>query len=143
MNKYTIITLLILSVIMFTVLHIFDMDYKWWYLIPIYFISNYIGKVMYQTFQGFNINNISFSEKIDNDQHFTCDVVLGFTGKTIGFNGVFENHLGIDVNQLRILLYKNTNRNDVISTLERGADYNKTYKYRGKDIKITLSEKYS
>jgi len=143
MNKYTIITLIILSAILFTVLHFLDINYKWWYFIPVYFISNYNGKVMYQTFQGFNINNISFSEKIDNDQHFTCDVVLGFTGNTIGFNGVFENTFNIDVNQLRTILYKNTNRNDVINTIQRGADYTKIYKYRGNDIKITLSEKYS
>ena len=141
MNKYTIITLLILSVILITILIAFNIEYKWWYFIPIYLISNYNGKVMKQTFQGFNINKISFKETTNETiQIFICDVVLGFTGKTIEFKGQFDKSIDMPIENLRIILYKFTNRNEIIKSLETGKPYSKIYKYRGDEIEIIFTE---
>lgn len=140
MNKYTIITLMVLSTILFISLHFLDIQYKWWYLIIIYIISNYNGKVMQQTFKGFNINNLIFLEKINEDQQFTCDVVSGFSGKIISFNGVFKNTLNIDPNQLRVILVKDTNHNDITKTLQNNEEYIKIYKYRSNDIKVIFTK---
>ena len=141
MNKYTIITLLILSAILITILIALDIEYKWWYFIPIYLISSYNGKVMKQTFQGFNINKISFEEATDETiQIFICNVVLGFTGKTIGFKGQFDKSIDMPIDNLRIILFKFTNRNEIVKSLEMGRPYSKIYNYRGDKIEITFTQ---
>ncbi|WP_456441874.1 hypothetical protein [Psychroserpens sp.] len=141
MNKYTIITLVILTGVLLPVLNLFDIEYKWWHFIPVYFVGNYIGKVIQSTFKGFNINNISFTEiKDETTQVFICSVVLGFTGKSIEFKGEFDKSIEIPINDLRILLYKSTNRNEVRNSLELGNPFSKKYKYRTNDIEVVFTE---
>lgn len=140
MNKYTIITLLILSVILITILIAFDIEYKWWHFIPVYLISNYNGKVMKQTFQGFNINKISFEETTDETiQIFICDVVTGFTGKSIEFECYFNNELNLDENAIISILTRYAKKDEIIEALQKGNKVSKTYNYYGKNVEITFN----
>jgi hypothetical protein len=41
MNKYTVITFVVLTGIVLTILYLFDLEYRWWYAIPIYLLSKY------------------------------------------------------------------------------------------------------
>jgi len=139
MNKYTIITMILLTVILFTVLYFFDIQYKWWYFIPIYFISNYNGKVLKATFQGINLaNDISLlsSSLIEDEQYFTFDVIMDFKGGIKTFEGSFNIGQKLTENDLLYIITKHLKKKEIFFPVVADKSFRKTFNYNGKSVEL-------
>lgn len=140
MNKYTVITFVTLTGILLIILYFFELEFRWWYIIPIYLISKYNGTVLKSTKQGFNINNFFFEElsKNNNNQYFTAEIVVDYKGNTKTINGSFFNELNLTEKDFRLLLFNNAKRNEILPSLEVGKPIAKTYIYMNKAIKVNF-----
>ena len=138
MNKYSIITFAVLSCITLAILYFFDLDFKWWYAILIFILSNYNGKVLNSTKHGFNIHKLSFEEFLagESKQFFATEIVVDSKGNTKTIYGSFINDFNLSPNDLRVLLFDNTKRNEILSSLEIGESVSKSYKYKNNFIEV-------
>lgn len=140
MNKYTVITFVTLTGILLIILYFFELEFRWWYIIPIYLISKYNGTVLKSTKQGFNINNFFFEEvsKNNNNQYFTAEIVVDYKGNTKTINGSFFNELNLTEKDFRLLLFNNAKRIEILPSLEVGKPIAKTYIYMNKAIEVNF-----
>lgn len=138
MNKYTVRTFVIIAVVLLIILYFFELEFRWWFIIPIYLISKYNGTVLKSTKQGFNINNLFFEElsKNDSNQYFTAEIVVDYKGNTKTINGSFFNEFNLTEKDFRLLLFNNAKRNEILSSLESGEPISKTFIYMNKAIKV-------
>jgi hypothetical protein len=141
MNKYKIIGLVVLSLLLIGVSILLHFEIKWWHVLIVYALGSYLGNVLNSTFKGFNIMNLNYKDSIDETrQVFTCDIVIGFKGKLNRFTGEFNKSIEISEGALRTLLVANTRRNEIEDSLKKNQKITKLYRHRGENIEIIFTE---
>ena len=136
MNKYSVIIIVCLTIIINILGSIFNFKINWWWLIPIAWIGSYIGKVIKVTVSGFNINEVTKFEINGSNQIFELKVVEDFKGTISVISGNFINNINLSKEDFQLLLYKQTNKNEVIPVLIKGNPVIKYYLYKGHPLEV-------
>lgn len=136
MNKYSIIVIVCLTIIINILGSILNFKIKWWWLIPIVWIGSYIGKIIKATLDGFNVNEVTKFEINNGNQSFEIKVVEDFKGTISLISGNFINNINLSKEDFQLLLYKQTNKNEVIPVLMKGNPVIKYYLYKDNPLEV-------
>ena len=118
LNKYVIVMNIIFLLMIFFLSYLFNFKLKWYYIVPILFLADYIGKVMNATLEGFNIVKINGFE-IDNEYSlFRIVVVYDFKGSIVIITGRFKNEENLNIEELKNIMYNKVNIKLLLKNLE-------------------------
>lgn len=117
-NKYVIGLNIVLLLIIFLFSFWFKFKIQWYYIVPLLFLADYIGRVLHSTLEGFNIINIRGFELFDDFSIFVVEVVYDFKGNVAIITGRFKNEQNLSKEDLRAIMFNNANIKLLLKELE-------------------------
>lgn len=134
-NKYVIGLNIIFLLIIFLISHLFKFKIQWYYIVVILFIADYIGRVIYSTFEGFNIINIMGFDDVNNYSHFVIEVVYDFKGSIAVITGRFINNQNLSKEDLKMIMFNKANIKILLKGLENDV-VDITFHYNNSPINV-------
>lgn len=132
--------MLIISVVIIVPLSIaLGWKLKWWYLLILYSIFQYIGKFLYVYFSGINISEIQFLDTDTSRQEFIMNYQLGIS-MIFCLYGEFDNSVGIKEVDLLHIIYNQTTRKMLNNTIKHGNVTEIVYDYQGQKLKVLFKK---
>jgi hypothetical protein len=124
------ITLVLITILYYLLSYYLNWQHKWYLFLILFFISRYISNFFFMYFYGINILKLEFLESENTVlQEFTCEYLLGFSEKKY-IKGEFNNKLNLNKEDIRHIIYSQTNRKDLRESIIFGNSTKKDYKYR-------------
>lgn len=114
-----------------------DLGIKWWVSTIVFFLSILIGRFLYMFFSGINVFKVNFlkNDEIVPEQEFRLYVYFGFKKEMI--DGSFDNTLGINDSDLRLLIYSQTTRHMLRNLIRNGVETDINYTFKNQNIRVT------
>lgn len=142
MNKYSITLIITLTLLLNLFLIWINVQFKWWWIIPISILSSYVGNVLKATFQGFNIKNVEryIFDYDENRQIFEITIVEDFQGTVSIISGSFINNTNLSKEDFQMMLYKQAKKKEISSELIEGKQVIKHYKHLQETITIRFEQ---
>jgi hypothetical protein len=126
---------LFISALIFSLSDKMGWNLKWWFVIPIYFIIQYIGRLLYVYFFGFVISKIQFLDKDGDMQSFIMFYKFGLI-KTYFICGEFNNKMNLSEKKLELLIYLQAPKKILKNTKKYGEKTEIIFNYHGDNVPV-------
>ena len=128
-------SLIISALIIFPLSDNMGWNLKWWLILPIYFIIQYIGRFLYVYFSGFVISKIQFLDIDSEVQVFVMYYQMGFS-KMYSIYGEFDNEIGLTERNLKLLIYCQATRKTLKNTIKFGETTEIEFDFHGARVPV-------
>jgi hypothetical protein len=108
---------------------------KWSFIITIYFIIHYIGRLLYVFFLGVLIHQIKFLDTVDDMQIFVMCYQFGLTEMDFIF-GKFDNRMDLSEQNLEVIMYGQSTRKMLENFKKYGEKTEIIFNYHGDNVPV-------
>ena len=138
MKKFTFIIFIVFTIIFALVLRFYALENRWYYYVPILFVSSFIGSAFFTHREKFNIKELKFEKDIVSENTFFTLTYIGKSFNEFSIAGYLPSNINITPQQLQLLLYKDTKQKEILPSLLKGENVSKSYIYQGKIFDVTF-----
>jgi hypothetical protein len=139
--KYRLITLIVLTIVVWSIGIYYDLDLKLYHFVFKFIISILLADLIYNLFSGILTHKASFiGHNNENNQMFVLDLQMGIS-KHYKLEGCFDNSIGLKEDDLAQLFFEKVNRDDIRESVKYGKFNKLVLDYRGELITVYIGIK--